>query len=143
ALLAVPERGRELRDELELHRARVRAESRKGPHPRALLVFGLDPLVVAGPRGFAGELLRDTGAINVAPDSDRPFPRMSVEAAGAPGAAGVGSGGSSPPRGPPPPRGLPGARSETLRPPAPLHPGPRLSEGRDVLVAARRGKRPP
>src|SRR5712672_4558139 len=54
---------------------------RSGPHPRALLVFGLDPLVVAGPRGFAGELLRDAGAVNAAGDTERPFARLSVEAA--------------------------------------------------------------
>jgi len=143
ALLAVPERGRELRDELELHRARVRAESRKGPHPRALLVFGLDPLVVAGPRGFAGELLRDTGAINVAPDSDRPFPRMSVEAAVSARPEVLVICGFDPPQGRPPIPGLPGARIETLRSTALLHPGPRLSEGLDDLVAALRGKRPP
>src|SRR5438067_13058620 len=44
ALLGLPERGRALRDELERHRARVRAAAANGPRPRALLVFGLDPL---------------------------------------------------------------------------------------------------
>src|SRR6267154_839374 len=60
-LLRLPERGRALREGLDKHRARVREQAARGPHPRALLVFGLDPLVVAGPRGFAGELLCDTG----------------------------------------------------------------------------------
>src|SRR5216684_5120409 len=68
ALLGVPERGRALRDDLERRRARVRAESAKRPRLRALLVIGLDPLVVAGPRSFAGELLRDTGAVNAVGD---------------------------------------------------------------------------
>src|SRR2546421_8651161 len=58
ALLGVPERGRALRDELERHRARVRATAARAPRPRALLVFGLDPLVVAGPAGRPRGLLR-------------------------------------------------------------------------------------
>jgi len=143
ALLGMPERGRALRDELERHRARVRADSAKGPHPRALLIIGLDPLVVAGPRSFAGELLRDTGAVNVAGDSDRPFPRISVEAAvrGRPEVLVIC--GFEPPQGRLPIPGLPEARVETLRSTALLHPGPRLTEGLDDLVAALRGKRSP
>jgi len=140
ALLGVPERGRALRDQLERHRSRVRAEAAKGPHLRALLVFGLDPLVVAGPRSFAGELLRDTGALNVTGESDRPFPRISVEAAVRARPDVLVICGFAPPQGRPPIPGLPGARVETLRSTALLHPGPRLAEGLDDLVAALRGK---
>lgn len=143
ALLGVPERGRALRDDLERRRARVRAESAKSPRLRVLLVFGLDPLVVAGPRSFAGELLTDTGAVNVAGDSDRPFPRVSVEAAVRARPDVLVICGFDPPQGRPPIPGLPRARVETLRSTALLHPGPRLAEGLDDLVAALRGKRPP
>src|SRR5712671_1924512 len=143
ALLGVPQRGRALRDELERHRARVRAAAANGPHPRALLVFGLDPLVVAGPTGFAGELLRDTGAVNAAGDSDRPFARLSVEAAVRAQPEVVVICGFEPPQGRPAIPGLPRARVETLRSTALLHPGPRLAEGLDDLVAALRGKRAP
>ena len=144
ALLGVPDHGRALRDDLERRRARVRAESAKSPRLRALLVIGLDPLVVAGPRSFAGELLRDTGAVNaVGDEADRPFPRISVEAAvrGRPDVVVIC--GFDPPQGRPPIPGLPRARVETLRSTALLHPGPRLAEGLDDLVAALRGKRPP
>jgi iron complex transport system substrate-binding protein len=143
ALLGLPERGRALRDELERHRARVRAESAHEAHVRALLIFGLDPLVVAGPRGFAGELLADTGAVNAAPDSDRPFPRMSAEAAVRARPDVLVVCGFDPPRGRAVIPGLPNARVETLRSTALLHPGPRLIEGLDDLVAALRGKRRP
>ena len=143
ALLGVPDRGRALRDELERHRARVRAEAARAPRRRALLVFGLDPLVVAGPRGFAGELLRDTGAVNAAGDPERPFARMSMEAAVRAQPDVVVICGFEPPPGRPAIPGLPRARVETLRSTALLHPGPRLAEGLDDLVAALRGKRAP
>ena len=143
ALLGLPERGRALRDDLERRRARVRAESAKSPRLRALLVIGLDPLVVAGPSGFAGELLRDTGAVNAAGDADRPFARMSVEAAVRAQPDVVVICGFEPPQGRPAIPGLPRARIERLRSSALLHPGPRLAEGLDDLVAALRGKRAP
>jgi iron complex transport system substrate-binding protein len=143
ALLGAPERGRSLTDELERHRARIRAESVHGPHPRALLVFGLDPLVVAGPRGFAGELLEDTGAVNAAEDSDRPFPRMSVEAAVRARPDVLVICGFDPPRGRAVIPGLSHVRVETLRSSALLHPGPRLIEGLDDLAAAIHGKQRP
>jgi iron complex transport system substrate-binding protein len=143
ALLGLRERGRELRGDLEQHRARVRADAAGRPRVRALLVLGLDPLVVAGPRGFVGELLRDTGAVNAAGESDRPFPRMSVEAAVRAQPDVVVICGFDPPPGRPPIPGLPRARVEKLRSTALLHPGPRLSEGLDDLVAALRGKHSP
>jgi len=140
ALLGAPERGRALREDLERHRARVRAEHANAPPLSALLVFGLDPLVVAGPRGFAGELLRDTGTINAAGDADRPFARISVEAAVRARPDVLVICGFDPPQGRPPIPGLPGTRVERLRSTALLHPGPRLGEGLDDLVAELRGK---
>ena len=142
-LLGLRERGRELRADLERHRARVRADGARRPKVRALLVLGLDPLVVAGPRGFVGELLRDTGAVNAAGDSDRPFPRMSAEAAVRAQPDVIVICGFDPPPGRPPIPGLPRARIEKLRSTALLHPGPRLGEGLDDLVAALGGKRSP
>ena len=99
--------------------------------------------MVAGPSGFAGELLRDTGAVNAAGDADRPFARMSVEAAVRAQPDVVVICGFEPPPGRPAIPGLPRARIETLRSSALLHPGPRLAEGLDDLVAALRGKRAP
>jgi len=51
--------------------------------------------------------------------------------------------GFEPPHGRPAIPGLPRARIERLRSSALLHPGPRLAEGLDDLVAALRGKRAP
>ena len=142
-LLGLADRGRALRNDLERHRERLRTATAVGPHPRVLLVFGLDPLVVAGPGGFAGELLRDVGAVNAASNSDRPFPRMSVETAVRARPDVVVVCGFDPPSGRPVIPGLPRVRVETLRSTALLHPGPRLIEGLDDLFAAVHGKRSP
>ena len=44
-----------------------------------LLVYGWQPLVVAGPGSFAHELLLDTGAVNVAQASPTAYPLFSAE----------------------------------------------------------------
>ncbi len=64
--------------------ARVDPRAHPGACPserpvRVLLVYGFDPLVVAGPGGFADELLSDAGALNVASDAASPYPVYSVE----------------------------------------------------------------
>lgn len=136
-LLGLPERGSALRAEIESARAAARKASQQRPRVRTLLVFGLDPLVVAGRKGFAGELLEDVGGVNVA-DSDRPFFRLSAEAAvhGAPEVI-VLCGVESPARRPPVP-GLERARIAKLRSTALLHPGPRVPEALGDLAAALR-----
>jgi len=48
------------------------------PRPRVLMVVGLAPVVVAGPAGFADELLRRAGATNVVPDGGA-WPVVSFE----------------------------------------------------------------
>ena len=80
-LLGVAERGRELRETLEGARRDARARAKGRPRVRTLLVFGLDPLVVASPLGFAGELLEDAGGENAAGANALPFFRLSAEAA--------------------------------------------------------------
>jgi len=142
-LLGLGERGQALRADLVTQRARMRVKAEGGPHPRVLLVFGLDPLVVAGSAGFAGELLRDVGAVNAASDSDRPFPRLSVEAAVRAQPDVVVVCGFDPPAGRAVIPGLPRVRVERLRSTALLHPGPRLVEGLDDLFVAVHGKRAP
>lgn len=136
-LLGVQERGRELVERLE--RARRMARERARPDgPRALLVFGLEPLVVAGPRSFAGELLVDTGARNAAGDSEKPFVRLSAEAAIHAAPDVIVLCGVEAQRGRTPIPGLEKARVVTLRSNALLHPGPRLPEALDDLQAALR-----
>jgi len=123
---------------IEERRARARkAGSQK--HLRALLVFGLDPLVVAGPSGYPGELLADLGVENAAQEVTRPFARLSVEAAvrAAPDVLVVA--GVDPPKGRPLVPGLEHVRVAQLRSQALLHPGPRLVEALDDLEAAVRG----
>jgi iron complex transport system substrate-binding protein len=66
---------------IEATRARIREKAKKLPAPRVLLVYGFEPLVVAGPGSFADELLRDAGAINVASDAGSAYPVYSVERA--------------------------------------------------------------
>ncbi len=58
---------------------RSRAKGRKAL--RVLVVYGFQPLVVAGPGSFAHELLSDTGAVNVAQASVTAYPVFSPEAA--------------------------------------------------------------
>jgi iron complex transport system substrate-binding protein len=71
--------GEALARELEATRVRIRERSRNRQPVRVLLVYGFDPLVVAGPGGFADELLSDAGALNVAADAASPYPVYSVE----------------------------------------------------------------
>jgi len=133
-LLGLSSRGEQLRASLEQARRDARA-ARRGKKPvRALLVFGLDPLVVAGPRGFAGELLEDAGGENAAGPNDLPFFRMSVEAAVRATPEVIVLCGIDAPPGRPP---IPGvkARVASLRSTALLHPGPRLPEALADLAA--------
>lgn len=69
-------------DELRATRERMRAQARtRGTHPRALLVYGFSPLVVAGPGSFAHELLADCGAVNAAERAPTAYPTYSLERA--------------------------------------------------------------
>ncbi len=70
-----------LTSRIESTRARIREASRKLPTPRVMLVYGFEPLVVAGPGSFADELLRDAGAVNIAADAGSAYPVYSVERA--------------------------------------------------------------
>lgn len=66
----------------EIEDARASVRARAGPRrPRVLLVYGFEPLVVAGPGSFADELLRDAGAVNAASRARTAYPVYSVEAA--------------------------------------------------------------
>jgi iron complex transport system substrate-binding protein len=135
-LLALEQNGRDLKESIEAARARARARARGKPRKRALLIFGIAPLVVAGPRSFAGELLADTGAENAAGDNEHPFFRISAEAAVKAAPEVVVLCGVEPPPGRPVLPGLEKARIAKLRSTALLHPGPRIAEALDDLTAA-------
>jgi len=132
-LLGLPERGRALRESLE--QARQQARALASGRTRALLVFGLDPLVVAGPHGFAGELLEDAGGENAAGDNALPFFRLSTEAAVRSAPQVIVLCGVEAPAGRRPIPGL-NTRVTSLRSTALLHPGPRLPEALADLRAA-------
>jgi len=127
---------------IETRRARARKAAAGKKRVRALLVFGIDPLVVAGPSGYPGQLLRDLGIDNAAHEATRPFSRLSVEAAvrAAPDVLVVA--GVTPPQGRPLVPGLDRVRVAPLRSQALLHPGPRLVEALDDLEEAVRGADP-
>jgi len=136
ALLGMQERGREVRAGLERARQEAREKARGRPRTRALLVFGLDPLVVAGPDGFAGELLRDAGGENAAGPNALPFFRLSAEAAVRAAPEVIVLCGVESPGGRPPIPGLTKTRVAVLRSTALMHPGPRLPEALADLAAA-------
>ena len=137
-LLGVEEKGRALAAELEAARSAARKAAEGKRRVKALLVFGLEPLVVAGRKGFAGELLEDAGGENAAANEDRPFFRLSAETAvrAAPEVI-ILCGVESPPGRAPVP-GLDKTRIATLRSTALLHPGPRLPQALGDLAAALR-----
>jgi iron complex transport system substrate-binding protein len=135
-LLQLPERGRELREALERSRQDARTRAKGHPRIRVLLVFGLDPLVVASALGFAGELLEDAGGENAAGKNALPFFRMSAEAAVRAAPEVIVLCGIPAPPGRLPIPGLEKARVTTLRSTALMHPGPRLPEALGDLSAA-------
>ena len=128
---------------IEERRARARKASGTEKRVRALLVFGLDPLVVAGPSGYPGQLLADLGVENAAQEVTRPFARLSVEAAVRAAPDVLVLAGVEPPKGRPIVPGLDHVRVALLHSQALLHPGPRLVEALDDLEAAVRGQRSP
>lgn len=68
-------------DAVKATREEVRARSKSRKAVRVLFVYGWQPLVVAGPGSFADELLRDTGALNVAQAAPTAYPLFSAESA--------------------------------------------------------------
>jgi iron complex transport system substrate-binding protein len=138
-LLGDPGRGEALASAIEARRTRARAASANKPRVRALIVFGFDPLVVAGPSGYPGQLLRDLGVENAAHDARRPFARLSVEAAVRAAPDVLVLAGVEAPKGRPIVPGLEHVRVAALGSTALLHPGPRLVEALDDLEAAIRG----
>lgn len=79
--LGVVERGAKLRAAIEARIAAVRARAAGRPPVRALVVFGWQPLVVAGPGSYADDLLRIVGGENAAAELRGPFPSVPAERA--------------------------------------------------------------
>lgn len=73
------ERARTLVDGIARHRARVARALAGRARPRALLVFGMRPIVVAGQGGFPHEMLELAGADNVITSSGTRYPTLGIE----------------------------------------------------------------
>jgi iron complex transport system substrate-binding protein len=138
ALLGLREKAAELNARIEESRKAARKASEKKQRPRALLVFSLEPLVVAGPRSFAGELLADAGGTNASGDNQKPFFRMSAELAVRAQPEVIVLCGVEPTPGRPAIAGLEKVRLARLPSSALMHPGPRVPEALDDLTSVLR-----
>ncbi len=65
-------------DSIHAHEAEVHALTEPGSHPKTLIVFGLGPIVVAGPSSFADEMLRGAGGRNVVTEGGA-YPTLGME----------------------------------------------------------------
>jgi iron complex transport system substrate-binding protein len=83
AALGVPEKGAALVAGLEKALADAKARAAGRARPRVLVVYGWEPLVVAGPGSFTDELVRAAGGDNAAASAKSAFAAYSVEAAAA------------------------------------------------------------
>ncbi len=134
--------------------ARVRARRKqvvdavKGlPEPKALLVFGVRPIVVGGPGGFPSEILRLAGAKNVVTHGTR-YPTLGVERVlaldpdvvvdltRADGAEGAGGGVSADAPGWKDLRAIKQGHLIRVTDDRVLRPGPRIADGLAVLARA-------
>ncbi len=69
---------RRLVAELDAREQTIQRAVAAEPAPRVLMVVGTGPVVAAGPRSFADELLRRAGAVNVV-DAGPPWPALGFE----------------------------------------------------------------
>ena len=81
AALGASEKAQQLVAKMNQTRADVRARGKKRKPLRVLIVYGFQPLVVAGPGSFAHQLLLDTGAVNLAQAAQTAYPVFSAESA--------------------------------------------------------------
>jgi iron complex transport system substrate-binding protein len=77
--LGAEDSAKKLAEKLDAARARVSASLVPLAKPRVLLVFGLRPIVAAGPGGFPDEMLRLAGGVNVVSSERTRFPTLGIE----------------------------------------------------------------
>ncbi len=77
--LGVPERGRSLLESFDQSIEEVRRAAASKPVRRAALIYGRDPLVLAGPGSFGNELLTMAGGENIANNSKVPYANYPLE----------------------------------------------------------------
>ncbi|HXC51096.1 MAG TPA: helical backbone metal receptor [Candidatus Limnocylindrales bacterium] len=71
--------GNRLVAELDARLAALKARARDLPHLRAAVVIGREPLVLAGPASYLGELVELAGGVNVAAAIGGRWPRVGME----------------------------------------------------------------
>jgi iron complex transport system substrate-binding protein len=64
---------------VQAHLAAIDAAVKSLEHPRVLLLFGIQPIVAAGPKGFGDEILRRAGGMNAVAQGDA-YPQLDIEA---------------------------------------------------------------
>lgn len=145
AITLMNARFRELADAVAAARERARARGAGGAAtpPRVLFVFGKEPVVVAGPGSFPGELLERAGARNVVTEGGA-YPTLGLERValldpdvvidGSVPHEGAGEALSANRPGWRTVRAVREGRVALLRDASPLRPGPRLAEGAVVLA---------
>jgi iron complex transport system substrate-binding protein len=77
-----PDRALHLVADIQARLAAVTAATKDAPHPRVLLLFGVEPIVAAGPKSFGDEILARAGAQNVV-TSGGSYPSLDIEAVAA------------------------------------------------------------
>jgi iron complex transport system substrate-binding protein len=82
-VLGLPKEGEALAQALQARVEGTRRAAAALPKVRTLVVYGWNPLVVAGPHSFADELLEAAGGSNVAEDAKLAYAPYSLEAAAA------------------------------------------------------------
>jgi iron complex transport system substrate-binding protein len=146
--LGLADRAESVAQSIERSRAAIRARAAGEKKIRVLFVYGLEPLVVAGPGSFADELMKDAGAVNAAQNVSSPYQTYSAESAirSRPEvvivAADDSSGAEKLSRLP----GLNQARWVKVQSKDLLHPGPSLSRGLEELfnlIHSTSSQRPP
>ncbi|HVJ90523.1 MAG TPA: helical backbone metal receptor [Labilithrix sp.] len=70
--------GREVVERIHARLAAVARAVARGPRARVLMVFGLEPLSVAGPGSFPDEMIRRAGGINVITEGGA-YPTIGIE----------------------------------------------------------------
>lgn len=146
--LGDPAAGKRLVAHIRARRKEVVGAVKGLPRPKTLLVFGVRPIVVAGPGGFPDEILRLAGAQNVVTKGTR-YPTLGVErvlaldpdvvvdATRANGAEATGGGGvSADAPGWKDLRALKQGHLIRITDDRVLRPGPRIAEGLAVLARA-------
>ena len=85
-LLGAPERGRALVERMDAQFAEAAASGRRNgsgpalePAPAVAIVVGREPLVLAGPHSYLGELIGVVGGRNIAAPAGGRWPRISLE----------------------------------------------------------------